>query len=539
MTRRPDSHYGHVILLLTIVIAFTSTNHAYSADPLPRYTIYRTNGPIKVDGRLDETAWKHAPSVGNFQFPWWQSGRKEQTVAKMLWDDKNLYVAYHCQDTHIWAEQTEHDSPVYQDDCVELFTAPNPRQPVNYFNIEMNVLRTSLDRHHPRGPGKAEVEEWTASGVRIATHVDGTLNDDSDTDRGWILEVAIPFANFKDVTGRSHPRHGDTWHLNLNRLGGKTNPQHSQWSPGTTARPAFHAPDTFGRVIYSKHTVQEPLPLATGYQPVPNFLQIPDSLKLGPCSAIAIDSKGQLYLFHRGDQPICCFSSTGKFIRSWGDGLIGSAHGLRIDRDDNVWATDIEHHMVYKFTSQGQLLMALGRADEPGTDGNQFNKPTDVAFGPHGNFFVADGYGNSRVMKFTARGALVKTWGTRGRGTGEFDLPHSIIVDATNRVLVGDRENDRIQIFDLDGKHLATWDGGAPYGMALDRSQRLFMADGRANQVVRINRRGTIDLRWGRKGDRAGELNLPHMLAIDPTGHIYVAEVGGKRIQKFKPIIKP
>ncbi|MCP3694040.1 MAG: hypothetical protein GY917_17680, partial [Planctomycetaceae bacterium] len=456
-----------------------------------------------------------------------------------LWDDKNLYVAYHCQDTHIWAEQTEHDSPVYQDDCVELFTAPNPQQPVNYFNIEMNVLRTSLDRHHPRGPGKAEVEEWTASGVRIATRVDGTLNDDSDTDRGWVLEVAIPFANFKDVTGRSHPRHGDTWHLNLNRLGGKTNPQHSQWSPGTTPRPAFHAPDTFGRVIYSDQTVQEPLPLATGYQPVPNFLQIPDSLKLGPCSAVAIDSKGQLYLFHRGDQPICCFSSTGKFIRSWGDGLIGSAHGLRIDRDDNVWATDIEHHMVYKFTNKGQLLMALGRPDEPGTDGNQFNKPTDVAFGPHGNFFVADGYGNSRVMKFTARGALVKTWGTRGRGTGEFDLPHSIIVDATNRVLVGDRENDRIQAFDLHGNHPATWDGGAPYGMALDRSQRLFMADGRANQVVRINRRGTIDLRWGRKGDGAGEFNLPHMLAIDPTGHIYVAEVGGKRFQKFKPIIKP
>lgn len=106
-------------------------------------------------------------------------------------------------------------------------------------------------------------------------------------------------------------------------------------------------------------------------------------------------------------------------------------------------------------------------------------------------------------------------------------------------VLVGDRENDRIQVFDLDGKHLVTWDGGAPYGMALDRSQRLFMADGRANQVVRINRRGTIDLRWGRKGDRAGEFNLPHMLAIDPTGNIYVAEVGGQRFQKFKPITKP
>ncbi len=525
----------HVTFLLAVVIALLPMRPGYSADPLPRYTIYRTDGPIKIDGRLDEAAWKHAPSVGNFHFPWWQSGPKEQTLAKMLWDDKNLYVAYHCQDTHISAEQTKHDSPVYQDDCVELFTAPNPQQPVNYFNIEMNVLRTSLDRHHPRGPGKAEVEEWTASGVRIATRVDGTLNDDSDTDRGWILEVAIPFANFKDVTGRSHPHHGDTWHLNLNRLGGKTNPQYSQWSPGTTTRPAFHAPNTFGRVIYSNRTVQKPLPLATGYQPVPNFLQIPDSLKLGPCSAVAIDSKGQIYLFHRGDQPICCFSSSGKFIRSWGDGLIGSAHGLRIDRDDNVWATDIEHHMVFKFNSEGKLLMALGTSGKPGTAGNQFDKPTDVAFGPRGEFFIADGYGNTRVMKFTANGQLVKMWGEPGKGPGQFDLPHSIIVDAKNRVIVGDRENDRIQAFDLDGNRLAIWNGIAPYGLALDRSDRLFVADGRANQLIRLDSQGKVDLRWGKKGERAGEFNLPHMLVIDHDGNVYVAEVGGKRFQKFKP----
>ena len=508
-----------------------------AANPLPRYTIYRTSGPISIDGKLAEKGWKQAKSVGNFQFPWWQQGRKEQTVAKMLWDDKYLYVSYHCQDAHVWAEQTEHDSPVYQDDCVELFTAPDPRQPLNYFNIEMNVRRAFLDRHHPKGPAKKEVAEWTAVGVKIATQVAGTLNDDSDTDRGWVLEAAIPFANFQPVTGRPHPHHGDTWHLNLNRLGGKTNPQFSQGSPGKTERPAFHAPDTFGRVIYADQPVPEPLPRATGYQPVPGFLEIPDSLKLGRCSAVAINRKGEIFLFHRGHQPICCFSPAGKFIRSWGDDLIGMAHGLRIDSDDNVWATDIGHHMVFKFNATGKLLMALGTSDQPGTAGNQFNKPTDVAFGPNGEFFVADGYGNTRVMKFAASGRLIKMWGEPGQGPGQFDLPHSIVVDARNRVLVGDRENDRIQVFDLEGNRLATWNGVAPFGIALDRAQRVFVADGRANQLVRLDDDGKVDLRWGSQGAGAGQLNLPHMLAIDNDGNVIVAEVGGERFQKFKPVI--
>ena len=267
------------MLSLITCLGLLGTSAGTTAEP-PRYSIYRTNKPLTIDGKLDEGAWKQARSVGDFHFPWWESGRKEQTIAKMLWDNKYLYVSYQCQDRHVWATHTERDSPVYQDDCVELFTAPNPQQPVNYFNIEMNVKRAFLDRHHPNGPGKAEVPEWSAQGVQIATHVNGTLNDDSDSDVGWVLEAAIPFANFQGVTGRPHPRHGDLWHLNLNRLGGKTNPQFSQWSPGKTKRPAFHAPDTFGRVIFVNQSAQAPLPKATGYRPVPDFLQIPTSLKL-------------------------------------------------------------------------------------------------------------------------------------------------------------------------------------------------------------------------------------------------------------------
>ena len=256
---------------------------ASAADPPPRYTIYRASTPIEIDGRLDEASLEARPSrSATFISPGGKQDARNRLSPRCSGTISTSTFPTIARMRTSGPRIPKHDSPVYQDDCVELFTAPNPQQPVNYFNIEMNVKRAFLDRHHPQGPGKAEVAEWSAQGVLIATHVDGTLNDDSDTDGSWVLEAAIPFANFQGVTGRPHPRHGDVWHLNLNRLGGKTNPQYSQWSPGTTERPAFHAPDTFGRVVYANQQVRDPLPKASGYQPVPNFLKIPDSLKLGP-----------------------------------------------------------------------------------------------------------------------------------------------------------------------------------------------------------------------------------------------------------------
>lgn len=230
----------------------SGTSAAEEKGALPRYTVRRAAGKIAVDGRLDEADWKQAASVGDFRFAWWTGGKKEQTEAKLLWDDENLYVSFRCEDAHIFGEHTERDSAVYRDDCVEVFTAPNPDQPNNYFNIEMNVREGFLDQHHPEGPGVKLKEEWNAKGVKIAVTIEGTLNDDSDRDSGWILEAAIPFANFAAVAKNTPPEEGDVWHLNLNRLGGKTNPQYSQWSPGKTDRPNFHAPDTFGRVVFSR-----------------------------------------------------------------------------------------------------------------------------------------------------------------------------------------------------------------------------------------------------------------------------------------------
>lgn len=273
--------------------------------------------------------------------------------------------------------------------------------------------------------------------------------------------------------------------------------------------------------------------------PVPNFLALPDSVTLGKCSAVAIGRRGELFLFHRGKQPIICCDPKGNFLRSWGDDLIKTAHGLRVDPDGNVWATDIGHHMAFKFTPTGKLLLALGQIDKPGDARDQFNRPTDVAFGPKGEVFVTDGYGNNRVVKLNGAGRFLAQWGTGGKGAGEFDLPHSIVVDEKNRVIVGDRENDRIQVFDLNGRHLATWPGFAPYGIALDGKQRVFVADGRAQQILQLDATGKVAARYGKKGSNPGEFNLPHMLAVDAGGNLFVAEVGGERFQKLRlPIIR-
>ncbi|MEB3341389.1 carbohydrate-binding family 9-like protein [Okeania sp.] len=215
------------------------------------YTILRTSTPIIIDGQLNEPVWTAAPDVGAFKFPWWQSGKQEQTISKLLWDNKHLYVSFIVEDAHIWAEKTERDSAVFQDDCVEVFTAPNPDRPLTYFNIEMNVQGAFLDQFHRQSGEERKTEEWNGEGIKIATSIVGTLNNDSDTDKYWILEAAIPFDNFAQVAKNTPPKPKEIWYLNLNRLGGQTNLQYSQWSPSQTPKPQFHAAQDFGRVTFS------------------------------------------------------------------------------------------------------------------------------------------------------------------------------------------------------------------------------------------------------------------------------------------------
>lgn len=237
-----------------ICLLFATTPLAVVAEDRPSYTICRAGTPITIDGRLDEPAWFAAPSVGAFRFAWWKEGRREATVAKLLWDDENLYVAYICQDAHISAERKGHDTDVWNDDCVEVFAAPDATRPNAYFNIEMNANGSVFDSYHPRGPDSDYHPNWNAEGLRIATRIHGTLNNDSDRDEYWTLEVAIPFKAYSRIATHTPPKSGDVWRLNLNRCGGKTNVQYSQWAPGTEKEPQFHTPRDFGFVTFSEKT---------------------------------------------------------------------------------------------------------------------------------------------------------------------------------------------------------------------------------------------------------------------------------------------
>src|SRR6266496_2418583 len=237
---------------------------------------------------------------------------------------------------------------------------------------------------------------------------------------------------------------------------------------------------------------------AMDYKPVVNWPTLPGQIKFGQVTGVATDAADRVYVFHRGKNPIAVFDRDGKFLRSWGNGLIKTAHGVRLDRDGNVWVTDLGHHLVTKFDPQGKVLLTLGTKGKAGEAKDRFNKPADVAFAPGGEVYVADGYGNSRVVKFSADGKYLKEWGKKGKGEGEFNLPHAICVDGKGRVYVGDRENDRVQVFDAEGRFLAQWQGiGAPFGLFLTREGRMLLADGRANVAKVLDLEGKALARWG------------------------------------------
>lgn len=228
---------------------------AQAADaPAPSYVICKAAEPIDLDGRLDEPAWFAAASLGDFQFPWFKAGRREQSVVKLLWDDENLYIACVCEDAHVTARTVEHDGPVPQDDCLEIMVAPDPERPAFYFNVEWNVRGAYVDGHRPNGAEGGRVE-WNADGVKVAGAYAGTLNEDADEDRHWIAEVRLPLANFREHMPVFPPRAGVTWRANFNRHGGDVNMQYSQWSSVGTPEPAFHVPSRFGRLEFSERTL--------------------------------------------------------------------------------------------------------------------------------------------------------------------------------------------------------------------------------------------------------------------------------------------
>ena len=234
------------LFVLTAVVAVTLSFSVF-AD-LPEYNVKQTTEKIVLDGILDETDWEAAESSGPFVFPWWTEGEKEQTEVKMLWDDTFLYLAFRCDDAHIWADHYNINEPTYNDDCVELFWNPSPDKQSYYYQFEINCIGNLLSVKRP--------ERVTIMLPYITQSIQGTVNDDSDTDTGWIVEMAVRFSEYPELSDAETPSPGDMWRIGLNRCGGKTNPQYSQWSPSQTDRPSFHQPDDFGKLVFSGDPVR-------------------------------------------------------------------------------------------------------------------------------------------------------------------------------------------------------------------------------------------------------------------------------------------
>lgn len=273
-----------------------------------------------------------------------------------------------------------------------------------------------------------------------------------------------------------------------------------------------------------------------GYRFAPDFFRLPVGMNFGEASGVALDSKGHIFVFHRSKPMLVEFDEKGTFVRSLGDGLFDHPHGLRIDADDNIWTTDDGNHTVLKLDHDGKVLLVLGRRGTGAEADWLFNSPADVGFGKGGEIFVADGYGNSRVVKFDRTGRFLKAWGKFGSAPGEFNLPHSVVIDAKGRVYVGDRENQRIQIFDGEGRLLKIWTGiGYPYGLFLTPDQHVWMADGGFDRIVEIDPDGKILGAIGEPGHAPGQLAWAHFLAVGPDRKLYVADVLNWRFQVFVP----
>lgn len=268
-----------------------------------------------------------------------------------------------------------------------------------------------------------------------------------------------------------------------------------------------------------------------------NWWTLPDGWEFGWIPAVAVDSQDRVYVYSRSEHPMVVFDRDGNFLTSWGDDILKDAHGIFIDADDNIYCVERETHVMHKFTTDGELLMTLGTMDTPGPEGEPFNLPTDFALGPDGEMFISDGYGNARIHKYSPDGELIKSWGKPGTGPGEFDLPHCVRVDPRNRVMVADRENNRIQFFTLDGEYIEEWgDLLQPDTIFIDDDNLVYIAE-LEQRISIMTLDGEVVSQWSseRGSTVPGEfLACPHGIWLDSHGDMYVGEVqADARLQKY------
>jgi NHL repeat len=279
----------------------------------------------------------------------------------------------------------------------------------------------------------------------------------------------------------------------------------------------------------------------------------------GEAVGVACDSHNRVYVFLRGPSPVRVFEPDGALVTSWGEGVFVRPHGIFIGPDDTVYCTDDFGHTVRAFTPEGRLLLTLGTSGQPSDTGATsidyrtiryagppFNYPTNLAIGPTGDLYVADGYGNARIHRFSPDGRLLLSWGQPGSGPGQFHVPHGLAVDTDGTVYVADRENSRIQLFTSEGVHRGEWtDVARPCQVYIDHAGGwIYVAElgfraGRwpgtglpepgapGGRVSVFDRSGALHARCG-GGDNpcaAGDFFAPHGIWVDSRGDLYVAEV--------------
>jgi hypothetical protein len=291
------------------------------------------------------------------------------------------------------------------------------------------------------------------------------------------------------------------------------------------------------------------------YRVVENWAKLPEGWEFKDVAAVAVDSKDRVYAFNRGEHPIIVFDREGNFLRSWGEGKFPRAHGIHIDVDDTLYLTDDAGHFVRKCTTDGKVLLEIGVPGEPAPymSGRPFNRCTHTALSPKGEIYVSDGYGNSRIHKYSPDGKLLKSWGEPGTDAGQFNVPHNIATDAEGWVYVADRENHRVQVFDGNGKYETQWvnmhrpcglyccRGKTPQfligelgpGMPVNRNHpnlgpRLSIVDGTGKTIARLGGEAGPGL-------EAGKFVAPHGLAVDSRGDIYVGEVSYTEFPRLFP----
>ena len=284
------------------------------------------------------------------------------------------------------------------------------------------------------------------------------------------------------------------------------------------------------------------------YELAGDWGKLPEGYEFSQVAGVAVDSEDRVYLFNRSAHQLMIFDREGNFIQSW-DEKFSNPHAIHIAPDGNIFLVDRDAHIILKYSPDGKLLLTIGARNQASDTGytaknrqvlraaGPFNLPAGIAVTEDGDIFVADGYGNCRVHRYSSTGALVSSWGSPGKvNPGDFHLPHGIAVDGDGRVLVCDRENHRIQIFDQEGEYLGMWTGfKQPTDVKVGPRGEVYVPELSHRMSIIDGSNGDVLARWGDDSSHdPGQFVAPHGVAVDSHGDFYVGEVlQGQRVQKF------